>query len=134
MFVGQSNLFFSSKPLGCPPPFLLPIWVASSMRENEVVKSHCQLLLFEQLCLNKFLCELRGGASCLIHSITWSHTAGLYKFHTTVESTNVQRLTLSEVPFRHDSSLLLSPSVSSQPFYLVPGLLPSVRSLWPTDG
>lgn len=43
--------------------FLLPIWVASSVRQNEVGKSHCWLLLSEQLWLNKFLHDLRRSLS-----------------------------------------------------------------------
>lgn len=90
-------MFFSSKPLSCPSPVLLPIWVASNVTQNEVGKPHYQLLLSEQLRLNTFLREL-SGASCLAHSLTWLHAPGLYKFRTTVESANVQGLTPSEVP------------------------------------
>ena len=120
--------------------FLLPIWVPSSVRQNEGGKSHCRLLLSELLRLSKFLSEQRRSplhppqhhlASCstMIQILLYrgEHKCSGFSILLGPFTLTVHSLRITPLP-------LLSPSVLSSAFCLPPGLLISVSFLSPING
>ena len=139
LFVRYSDLlFFSSKPLRWFL-FLLPIWVPSSVRQNEAGKSHYWLLLSEQLWLNKFLSD-RGGPlasstaslGLMLHYIQILFYCGEHKC--SGFNALLGPFTLTVHSLRITPLLLLSPSVLSSAFCLPPSLLISVSFPSPING
>ena len=108
----SDRLFFSSKPLrwffsfSSSPFGFPPAW--DRMREANLIV-HSSFLSYFGL-VNSSVS--RGGAPCLLHSITWPHAPRWYKSCSSVENTNVQGLASSWVPspwlFTHLGLLLSS--------------------------